>query len=94
MGPGVRLCCDGEKSRRISVATPVGPGLSLQNATIDKETIDHHVIPGSWRNEGLLTEMNRIGGNIDTRVGKQQRLYLMNYCLSPVGRVPWQDDMI
>ena len=29
MGPGVRLCCDGEKSRRISVATPVGPGLKF-----------------------------------------------------------------
>ena len=33
-------------------------------------------------------------GNTGTAVAREQREYLADYCISPAGRVPWQDDYI
>ncbi len=66
----------------------------LQNRDLDHEGNDHQIIPGAWRNEGVLQEVQNVqGGNLDTRKGKAVRVYLKHY-YNNVGRVPWQDDMI
>ncbi len=65
-----------------------------QNALLDVEDEDHNIIPGAWRQEGMLEELQRIGGNRMTREAKRQREYLKHYYVSPAGRVPWQERML
>ena len=66
----------------------------LQNIALDLEDNDHQVIPGAWRNDRVLQEVDQVrGGNVGNREGKQQRVYLKHYC-NNVGAVPWQQDMI
>lgn len=67
----------------------------LQNALLDREEQDHALVPGAWREERLLQEMDNVTGpTSETRRGKRQRLLLKHYYNSPVGAVPWQRDMI
>ena len=50
---------------------------TLQNLDLDRERNDHQVIPGAWRNEALLQEMqNMQGSNVATREAKQQGVYI------------------
>ena len=67
----------------------------LQNRDVDREGNDHDIIPGAWRNEAVLQDMQNIqGGNRrDTRESKAQRVYLKHY-YNNVGSVAWQDNMI
>ena len=68
---------------------------ALQNAALDQEDNNHQVIPGAWRNDANLEDINNIvGGNLATRAAKQQRHYLKHYYNSPAGAVPWQIDMM
>ena len=61
----------------------------------DQEDAGHNVIPGSWReNTDLLVDERRVGGNWDTKAARLQGEYSTAYYLSPVGAVPWQQDMI
>ncbi|XP_062592427.1 putative nuclease HARBI1 [Saccostrea cucullata] len=68
---------------------------NLQNENLDQEDLNHHVVPGAWRNCANLTDLDNVGGcNRATIAAKTQRLYLKHYYNSPVGAVPWQNDMI
>jgi hypothetical protein len=68
---------------------------NLQNADLDVEGQDGHVIPGAWRNAGVMQEMGAVGrGPRATQEGKQLRTYLKHYYCSDVGSVPWQEAAI
>jgi hypothetical protein len=67
---------------------------AAQNRLFDYEGPDHNLIPGAWREEGVLREVEAVrGGNRATRQAKQQRIYLKHY-LNTIGAVPWQRQMI
>ena len=68
---------------------------TLQNGLLDTEGENHEVIPGAWREAGLMHELKKIKGtNRDSTLAKRQRHYLMHYFNSSAGSVPWQDVMI
>jgi hypothetical protein len=68
---------------------------SLQNAVLDQEDADHNIIPGSWRENANMHDMENVsGGKVMTQTAKSQRLYRKHYYNSPVGAVPWQNNMI
>ena len=68
---------------------------ALQNAQLDVENDTHALIPGLWRANANIHEVNTvIGPNRDTIAAKKQREYLRLYFNSPAGSVPWQDRMI
>ena len=67
----------------------------VQNALLDREGDDHELIPGLWRTEAVMQEMDEIRAPTgETRRGKQQRILLKNFLNSPQGEVPWQRHMI
>ncbi len=67
----------------------------LQNALLDQEDDQHHVIPGEWRNGANMQDVdNLICGNRTIIMAKKQREYLKFYLNSLAGSVPWQDRMI
>jgi len=69
-----------------------------QNILLDKEDLSHNWIPGQWRQgRESLRDASRpagVGNNRDARDAKAQRDYLKEYYNSPLGAVPWQEDMI
>ena len=68
---------------------------ALQNAQLDVENDTHDLIPGLWRANANMHEVNTVmGPNRDTIAAKKQREYLRLYFNSPAGSVPWQDRMI
>ncbi|XP_041369700.1 protein ALP1-like [Gigantopelta aegis] len=67
----------------------------FQNVMVDQENEDHQVVPGAWRDDVQLDDLEALGpGNLATNEAKKQRLYLKQYYNSPVGAVPWQKYMI
>ena len=67
----------------------------LQNAALDQEDSEHHLIPGFWRQERTLDDMTTVlQGNQEAKKAREQRIYLKNYCCSSGGRVPWQEDIL
>lgn len=68
---------------------------AADNAIIDNEDQDHHVVPGAWRQHCQMHDMDNLQrGNLHTRAAKRQRDYLMHYVNSPAGSVAWQDRML
>ena len=68
---------------------------SLQNAALDREDDEHRIIPGSWRQDGSLGDMEEVsGGNREAKEARKQRLYLKHYYNSAVGSVSWQLDRV
>ena len=66
-----------------------------QNAMMDREDDRGNLIPGAWRDDPVLDDIDRrLFGNQASRAAKRQRLELMHYYNSPAGSVPWQDRMI
>lgn len=66
-----------------------------QNVQLDKEDDDHNLVPGSWRDGAQMMDLGNVrGGNRTTRAAKIQRLYLKHYYNSPVGAVPWQNQVV
>ena len=62
---------------------------------VDAEDDDHNLIPGMWRQNAQMHEVEQVvGPNRDTTEAKRQREYLRLYFNSPAGSVPWQDRMI
>ncbi len=69
--------------------------LGLQNALLDKEDNQHHIILGEWRNGANMQDVDNLaGGNRTTIMAKKQREYLKLYFNSLAGSVSWQDRMI
>ncbi|XP_014667098.1 PREDICTED: uncharacterized protein LOC106808766 [Priapulus caudatus] len=59
---------------------------TIQNAALDAEDVNHQLIPGAWRTDANMHELNNIrGNNRDTSVAKKQREYLKLYFNSPAG---------
>ena len=61
------------------------------------DTEDPHndqVIPGAWRENFNLADLEAMRGNNATKAAKAQREYLKLYYNSDVGRVDWQDRMV
>jgi len=68
---------------------------ALQNIQLDMEDDNHNLVPGLWRVDANMHELDRVvGPNRDTIAAKKQREYLRLYFNSPAGSVPWQDRMI
>jgi hypothetical protein len=69
---------------------------AMQNALLDKEDVDHNVVPGEWRLDHPMHDMEEVlpAGNRMTRTAKQQRLLLKHYYNNPIGAVDWQNQMI
>ena len=66
-----------------------------QNDVVDREDVNHDLIPGAWRNDAQLVDMGEpVHGNVDAWRAKRQRQELKAYYSSPVGAVHWQDNMI
>lgn len=69
----------------------------MQNRLVDWERPDGALVLGAWREGRNLedTRPDRVPGpNRDIRLAKAQRNLIMQWCNSPAGRVPWQDDML
>ncbi len=68
---------------------------TLQNQLVDREDANHDVIPGEWRQDAPMHDMEQYErGNRLTKMAKKQRDYLREYYSSDVGSVSWQDAMI
>lgn len=66
----------------------------LQNQVLDCEGEEHQLIPGAWRNQGVLDDVANVTAPTQaSREAKRQRVYLKHY-YSTVGAVSWQRDMI
>ena len=67
-----------------------------QNTEVDQEDQHHNIIPGAWRLDKPLLQLQQqcVRGNRITRLSKMQRLYLCAYYNSDAGSVPWQMDML
>ncbi|XP_014661400.1 PREDICTED: uncharacterized protein LOC106804647 [Priapulus caudatus] len=62
---------------------------------IDREDANHNLVPGSWRQDAQMHDMNEPQwGNRDTVAGKRQRLYLKHYLTSGAGAVHWQEERL
>ena len=84
----VNACCVLHNLMRIRYPTH-------QNQLLDREDPNtHQVTPGAWREDEDLTALEALHGNTSTKAAKTQRNYLRQYYNSPVGSVPWQNDMI
>ncbi|XP_062592693.1 uncharacterized protein LOC134254164 [Saccostrea cucullata] len=67
----------------------------IQNADLDLEDDEGQLIPGAWRDNAVMQDVQAAGrGPRTTAAGKEQRAYLKNYFNSPAGSVPWQDFAI
>jgi len=67
----------------------------LQNAALDAEGEDHVHIPGQWRDDVPLGDLQPMRApNTGNRVAKEQRVTLEQYYNHPVGAVPWQHKVI
>lgn len=59
---------------------------------VDVEQPDGQIVPGAWRNAGIMEEVVAEGrGPRQTAEGKELRAYLKAYYNSAVGSVPWQE---
>ena len=84
-----------ENCQRLSDTSQPDAGPSSKLADLDQEDDDGDVIPGAWRNVGVMEDMDRLGrGPRETWDGKQLRTYLKHYYCSEVGSVPWQENAI
>lgn len=67
----------------------------VQNNDLDQEDEDGNHIPGAWRNDRVLQDVDAVDrGNLPNRDGKRIRTYLKHYYNSNVGSLPWQHNMI
>ena len=67
----------------------------LQNPSLDTEDANHQVVPGAWREAGMMRSLEKIKGkDRATTLVLRQREYLKKYFNSPAGSVSWQDNML
>uniref|UniRef100_UPI00358EEE5F putative nuclease HARBI1 n=1 Tax=Myxine glutinosa TaxID=7769 RepID=UPI00358EEE5F len=68
---------------------------SIQHAEVDQEDYRHNIIPGEWRDQANMLEVEQaVRGNRDSVEAKRQREVLRLYFNSPAGAVPWQERMV
>ncbi|XP_052271961.1 uncharacterized protein LOC127872671 [Dreissena polymorpha] len=68
---------------------------AIQNIQLDNEDGAHNHVPGLWRQDDNLQDVDMPKeGNRDTVAATRQRDYLKYYFNSPVGLVPWHDRMV
>jgi hypothetical protein len=68
---------------------------TAQNDVVDHEDPLHNVIPGRWRADPQLHDMEqRLRGNTNTLDARRQRIHLKDYYNSADGAVEWQDRMV
>ncbi|XP_071176632.1 uncharacterized protein [Mytilus edulis] len=78
------------RSRRV-----VENAFNFKNILLDREDENHHLLPGAWRDETNLKDIDDVQDrNYPSKAAKQQRLYLKHYYSSPAGKVPWQERMV
>ncbi|XP_061578688.1 uncharacterized protein LOC133444800 [Cololabis saira] len=65
-------------------------------AFADWETADHGMVDGAWRSQGLgaLQPARLRGESSATDTATVQRNLLRDYLVSPVGSVPWQEQLL
>ena len=74
----------------IRIRNPIMP-----RRTVDEEDANHVSIPGLWRAQSDLLELERKRvGDRATQLGQKQRALLIEYFSSDVGSVSWQDRFI
>lgn len=62
---------------------------------VDTELPDGSIRPALWRLEGDdLTPIRRVGSNNSSRASMAQRNTLMDYFVSEIGSLPWQEDKV
>ena len=64
------------------------------NHLVDRDDRLHNVIPGQWRDDIPLEDLDVQGGNQQSRLARAQRIYMSHYFMSDVGAVDWQGRMI
>lgn len=63
----------------------------LQNPDLDREDDQVQLVPGAWRDDAVMRDVEAEGrGPRTTQAGKEQRAYFKKYFMSPAGSVPWQ----
>jgi len=67
---------------------------ALQNHDLDHEDDDHNLIPGQWRDNANMNDMEEGVPANPTNAAKQQRIYYKHWVNSQAGAVAWQDDMV
>lgn len=66
-----------------------------QNVLLDRKDENHQVIPGSWRDEVNLQDIEDVrDSNYQSKAAKQQQLCLRHCYSASVGIIPWQDNII
>lgn len=75
-----------------NVLRDLRPALGANEVDVEA---DGQIVPGAWRDAGVLEEMEVEGrGPRETADGRQLRAYLKAYYNSDVGSVPWQEAAI
>ena len=68
---------------------------ALHNILLDQEDEEHNLVPGQWREQSNMQDVQQVAGpNRDIVAGKRQREVLRLYFNSPAGSLLWQDRMI
>ncbi|KAL8571943.1 hypothetical protein ACOMHN_026155 [Nucella lapillus] len=62
--------------------------------SVDLEDEQHNVIPGQWRGEAQMDDLEAVTGNRTTKEAKRQRLSLKHYFMLDAGAIEWQQQMI
>ena len=69
---------------------------AIPSLVIDHEDDQHNLVPGTWRDEGVLEEVPQPSTSYRNTGGgdpKSQREYLVKY-FNVGGAVPWQNQMV
>lgn len=61
---------------------------------IDQEGPDGSIIAGTWRQGANLQSVRRLGSNNSTRKSQRNREKLCNYFNSPIGSLPYQQELV
>ena len=70
--------------------------LSTESKVVDQETVDHEIIPGSWRAMSRpLLGLPKEDGPVDDVEAVMLRKHLAKYYSSDeLGALPWQNNVI
>ena len=58
-----------------------------------EDDVAREVLPGQWRQQTTMVDLQIMRGNNATNAAKSQRNYIRSYVNSNVGSVAWQENM-